>query len=463
MTMKKIYMLLFFACLTGLSSCKKFIDVNEDPNRPTDVTESLILAPVEMAIASRLHAGYGSNLVLQYTQVMALNQPSPNLGTYLLYPVNMDEDWYVLYVQCLNNLVVLTKKAEANGNLHYAGIAKILTAYSLGTGTDLWGDIPFSEAFKGSENFRPVYDTQEQIYVQIQQLLDGGLADIASNVGKTPAGDDLFYGGDMQKWAKLAYTLKARYYMHLTKAPGHTATAQAQLALTALQQGMSSDADDFKMSYAGAAGTENPWQQNFLSASTIILSSTFVDGFKQRNDPRLPKMVAPGTATGLYTGRLIGEDGIGPLESYSRPAAFYGSAAADNFLVPYTEALFLKAEATYLVSGVSAAAPVYTDAVTTHMNKLGLSSSVSSAYLATRPLIAGTALKTIIEEKAVSNYLSMETFVDFRRTGYPALTKVRNALSEIPRRVLYPQSERISNPQAVQSAKLTDRVWWDAP
>jgi hypothetical protein len=460
--MKKIYILLLCACLTGLSSCKKFIDVNEDPNRPTDVSEPLMLAPVEMAVASRLHAGYVSNVVLQYTQVMALNQTAPNLGTYLMFNVNMDEDWYVLYVQCLNNLVALNKKAETNGNFNYAGIAKILTAFSLGTGTDLWGDLPYSEAFKGSENFRPAYDSQEQIYVQIQQLLDGGLADIAKNAGSTPAGDDLFFAGNMEKWAKLAYTLKARYYMHLTKAPGYTAATQAQLALTALGKGMQSNADDFKMSYAGAAGTENPWQQNFLSATTNILSSTFVDGFKLRNDPRLPKMVAPATATGLYTGRVIGEDGIGPLESYSRPSAFYAGAAADNFLVTYSEALFLKAEATYLSSGVTAATPVYTEAVTSHMTKLGVSPVAYASYLASRPLTTANALKTIIEEKAVANYLSMETFVDYRRTGYPILNKVKNALSDIPRRVLYPQSERISNPQTVQNVKLTDRVWWDA-
>jgi len=460
--MKKLYIILLAFGLISFSGCKKFIDVNDDPNRPIDVKEALILAPVETVIASRVYSGNVSNIVLQYMQVMALNQPPPNAGTYLMYNTDVSDDWYVLYVQGLNNLVTLTAKAETNGNRNYSGISKILTAYTLGTGTDIWGDMPFSEAFQGSTNFKPKYDSQESIYEQIQGLLDGGIADIAQNTGLTPGGDDFFYAGDMAKWTKLAYTLKARYYMHLTKAPGHTAAAQAQLALTALQNAMATNDDDFKMGYSGAAGAENPWQQNFLSASTIILSSTVVDAFKTRNDPRLTKMIAPATATGLYTGRKIGEEGIGPLESYSRPAAFYGGAGADNFLVTYSEALFLKAEATYLVSGVAAAAPVYTEAVTSHMTKLGVNSADYTAYLATRTLTSSNALQLIIEEKGVADFLSMESFVDFRRTGYPALTKVQNALSEIPRRVLYPQTEIISNPQAVHSAKLTDRVWWDA-
>lgn len=249
--------------------------------------------------------------------------------------------------------------------------------------------------------------------------------------------------------------------MHLTKAPGFTATAQAQLALTALEKGMTGQDDNFRLQYNGGAGLENPWQQNFLSASTIILSSTVVNGFKTRNDPRLTKMIAPAAETGLYTGRLIGEEGIGSLESYSRPAAFYSGAAANNYLLTYPEALFIKAEATLIVSGVAAATPIYRDAVVSHMTQLGVTSAAYDTYLASRTLTSTNALQLIIEEKGIANFLSMESFVDYRRTGYPALTKVMNGLSAIPRRVLYPLNELNGNVQPQQSAKLTDRVWWD--
>jgi hypothetical protein len=460
--MKKIYILIACLSLLGFSRCKKFVDVNDDPNRPTDVSEALILAPVELAISSSLHAGNVSNIVLQYMQVMALNQPAPNAGTYLMYNTDINGDWTNLYVKCLNNLVNLTTKAETNGNYNYSGISKILTAYSLGTGTDLWGDMPFSQAFGGLATPKPVYDSQEAIYTTIQSLLDAGIADIAKNSGTVPSADDLYYGGNMEKWTRFAYTLKARYYMHLTKAPGYTAATQSQLALTALEKGMSSSDDDFKMDYTGSPGTENPWQQNFISASTIILASTFVDGFTTRNDPRLTKMVAPATETGLYNGRIIGSAGIGSLEGYSRPSAYYAGIGASNYLLTYNEALFIKAEATFRISGVATATPVYVDAVTSHMTILGITGAAASAYLSSRTLSGSNALQLIIEEKGVANFLSMETWVDWRRTGYPPLTRVMSGLSEIPRRILYPQIEMIANPQALQSAKLTDRLWWDA-
>ena len=98
------------------------------------------------------------------------------------------------------------------------------------------------------------------------------------------------------------------------------------------------------------------------------------------------------------------------------------------------------------------------------MAKLGLdpAGAAVSDYLAARgTLTTENALQLIMEEKSTANFLNMENWVDWRRTGFPVLTKVPNAMSDIPRRFLYPQSEKISNPQSQQTAKLTDRLWWD--
>ncbi|MCX2429281.1 SusD/RagB family nutrient-binding outer membrane lipoprotein [Pedobacter sp. GR22-10] len=463
--MKKIYYILSFTLITAFAGCKKYIDVNNDPNRPIDVKESLMLPPIQMLISQNINASGDGNLSVilqQYLQVMALNQVAPNFGTYQMYHIDMDGDWNSIYVRTLNNLNLLSIKATTNGNLNYAAISKILSAYTLGYATDAFGDIPYSQAFKGKEMLTPVYDSQQQIYIQLQRLLDESIADIDKKTGLTPGADDLIYLGNMAKWKMLAYTLKARFYMHLTKAPGTSAAAQAQLALTALSNGMQNNDDDFKISFSGSAGAENPWQQNFLPGSTFVLANTFVDQLKLRNDPRLSKMVKPATETGLYTGRQIGLEEIGSLESYSIPADFYAGASANNYLVNYTEAAFLKAEATFIISGADAAQPFYAEGVQRHMEKLGVSTTDINNYLAARgPLRATNAIQLIMEEKSVSNFLNPENYTDWRRTGFPVLNKVKNALSEIPRRVLYPNSEMISNPQPQQKAKITDRLWWD--
>ncbi|MGH2624710.1 MAG: SusD/RagB family nutrient-binding outer membrane lipoprotein, partial [Sphingobacterium sp.] len=264
---------------------------------------------------------------------------------------------------------------------------------------------------------------------------------------------------------KAAYTLKARYYMHLTKAPNHTEAAQAQLVLNALENGMQSNSDDLRLVYDGTAARENRWFRNFLPVETIILSSKTVDSLVNRNDPRIVQLITRSKQNNAYLGRVIGSPGIGSLESYSLGGSFYASANSPLYLINYREALLLKAEATLILSGVEAAAPFYRQAIEADMAHIGVSSSTAiAAYLAGRGNInADNALSYIMEEKAVVNFLSPEIFNDWRRTGYPAINKVRNAVSDIPRKMLYPLNELTNNPQPQQSADaLTKRVWWDA-
>lgn len=460
----KRYMFTFLAAALLCGGCKKFLDVNKDPNNPIDVNESLILAPVEQAISDNLYGGMGGNgawAIQEYVQTIAPNQLNPGVWNYQLYNVDLDGDFYYTYVVCLNNLKQLTDKATSDGNTNYSSIAKILTAYTLGLATDQWGDIPYSKGLAGISNLTPAYDAQEDIYKTMQSLLDDGIADIGKGYAQKPAGDDYFYGGDMDKWTRLAYTLKARYYLHLVKAPGYNAATQADAALAALDKGMNSDEDDMKFPYAGAAGSENCWYLNFGAVSTFVLNSTLVDSLKARNDPRLPFMAKKAVSTGLYTGRKIGTP-LGDLNGYSYPSDFYAGIDANNYIVPYIESLFLKAEATFRKRGAAAAQPVYQQAITQHMQKLGVSQANINAYLATRgTLTAANGLQRIMEEKGVGNFLSPETWTDWRRTGFPVLTRVDGALSEIPRRLLYPESEIINNKQPQQTAKLTDRLWWD--
>lgn len=400
------YTVLIAFCITFLTGCKKFIDVNTNPNDPISVQESLILAPLELNLSSILTGGAGTGgqaamLVNHYMQNVALNQPVPNEGTYLLFNVNLDDTWKNIYVTSLNNLKVMSDKATANGNYNYSGIGKILSAFCLGIATDYWGDIPYTEALNGSNTLQPAYDSQENIYKSIQQLLDDGIADINKNATITPGGDDFFYGGDMDQWKRFAYTLKARYYMHLIKAPGYTALAQANLALTALQNGMQGNSDDVKISYPGSAGKQNPWFIDFLPVSTLVLSSACVDTLVSRNDPRLSKMVAKAKQTGLYTGRPIGSVNIsGSLDIYSLPGSAYGAANSPVYVFNYSEALFLKAEATLIKSGFAAAEPIYQDAIESHMAKLDVATADMNTYLTSRgTLTAANALQRIMEER----------------------------------------------------------------
>ncbi|MCK8494926.1 SusD/RagB family nutrient-binding outer membrane lipoprotein [Spirosoma sp. RP8] len=460
--MKKYSVIALGSLLLSLTGCQTYIDVNKNPNQPLTVQPALLLAPLELAVANELMAGDAARFTNHWTQMIASNQPVPNEGTYRQLNEEVNNQWWINYTTCLQNMKVLRERAEADNSYNYSAIADILTALTLGMTTDLWGDVPYSQAFQGSANFRPAYDKQEDIYKSIDSLLDRAIASIDKKSLLKPGGDDYYYGGDMSKWRRAAYTLKARFAMHLIKAPGRTATAQADLALGALQNGMAANSDDMKMFYLGGAGQQNKQNQNFLPVSTQIMSKQAVDTLVLRNDPRLSKIIAPATETGKYTGRAIGLQDIGSLASYSILGDFYGAASANLYILTYAEALFLKAEATLYKSGATAAEPIYQSAVKANMSALGVSDTDASTYLNRRgKLTSSNALRLIIEEKVIANYLSPENYTDWRRTGYPLLAKVPNALSDIPRRFLYPRSELTTNPQTGQDAKLTDRVWWD--
>ena len=464
--MKYIKLFFFTSILVLAAGCKKFIDVNNDPNRPIDVQERLMLPPLLLHISYNLTGGTSAIYINHFMQNIALNQPVPNIGTFLMVPQDADVIWNNGYATILNNLKIMIGKAETSGLSRYAGIGKVSLAFTLGNLTDMFGDLPYSEAFKGSANFTPGMDSQQAIYNEIERLLNDGITDLNKNSPISPGAADIIYQGDVSKWKKLASTLKARYAMHLTNAPGQTAAAQADKTLAALNDGFSSNADDFQYKYPGGANTENPWALHFRPISTIVLSSAAVDTLVVRNDPRLPFIVRRATATNLYNGRPIGTTTIGALADYSIPAAAYAGEGAVHAMVTYAEALFLKAEATLLKSGAAAAEPIYQDAIRAHMTKLGVGAAEQNDYLSRRGSLTAagvTPLERIMQEKKVANFLNIENWVDWRRTGFPRLTPPPNALSAIPRRLLYPQSERNSNPQTVHSAGLTDRVWWDKP
>jgi hypothetical protein len=157
-----------------------------------------------------------------------------------------NNSWNAIY----DNLMVLDdmiKKTDPStgdeDNLYARGIAQILTAYNLAVLTDMWGEVPWSEAIKGAEILQPRYDKQSTIYPKIMQYLDDGIASINAATNISVVGDYI-YGGSAatakSKWIKAANSLKARYSLRLSKVDPASATK----ALAAIPNGFTSNADN---------------------------------------------------------------------------------------------------------------------------------------------------------------------------------------------------------------------------
>lgn len=470
--MKKFirYSLLLAIGSLVFSGCKKFLNINKDPNNPLVVPEEVIVSPVEINIGTNVTGGFPGTTVNYWMQQLSINQALPTVEIYFIQPADVNNTWtFTVYPNILENLKVMIQDAEPAGHTQYAAIGFALSAYTLAITTDLWGDVPWSQALQMPAITQPKYDAQQTIYGDIQTLLDSALY-YAAKPGSliAPSGDDYIYGGDMTAWTKWIHMMKARYYLRLSNAPGRTAATQADSALTELALGFGSNSDNAMVPYPGSNGS--PWYENTDDAAGgVVLAKYFIDLIKGNNDPRLPILAAPASATvdsGVYVGRPSGTDTV-----YNNPYQFstvntaYAGLNAPLYLATYSEQLFIQAEATFITQGAAAADPIYRAAIKADMDMLGVKDSLETVYLATssRPtLTAGTALQSIITEKYVADFLGLEPYNDWRRTGYPVLSVVPSAyVPYIPRRWPYPTNELLANPQPQDSTKLSSPVWWD--
>ncbi len=213
--------LVMVAAVFLVASCKKTLDINQDPNRPTTVAPNRLLPSAINGVGYGLAMGYGLSQVLSvYTHQQSTREEPDQYGA-TGSEFYLQQGWTALYQSGLANLEQIIKDGEASGNLRYAGIAKVLKAYTFSQLVDVFGDVPFSEALKLQEGIRsPKFDDDAAIYPQLIAMLDDGIADLkdadAPNV-LVPGTDDLIYNGSAAKWIKAANTIKLKLYTQLRK------------------------------------------------------------------------------------------------------------------------------------------------------------------------------------------------------------------------------------------------------
>ena len=125
-------------------------------------------------------------------------------------PQSFDGAWSRAYAGIMKDLQVMEKIAEEKNLKHHMGIGKVLKAYTLMTLVDFFGDVPYSEALKDDILF-PHPDSGADVYAAALDLLDSAIDDFNASAGAEPT--DLYYGGDWDKWIKLANTLKMKAYL----------------------------------------------------------------------------------------------------------------------------------------------------------------------------------------------------------------------------------------------------------
>jgi len=489
--MKAIYKIFGILILLGyLTSCSNWLDVNVNPDSPSEgvITESVLLPGIISTVSYEISGGFPARYTNAWVGQFAINALGPDRQTFKILDSDTDNPWvFTLYTNVLKNCNILMKEAEANGNTHYLGIGQTLMAYSLAVTTDLWGNVPLTEAFQPLEFPTPKYDDQESVYAAIFKLLDDAMVNLNSTASQmvAPGDDDLLFQGDLSRWKKLASSLKARYAIRLTYANG--GAAQADIALAALANGIESNEEDADFTYFNTTGAENPWYQWYSKFNLLYLDTNMYNVLIKYNDPRINVYAEPayggdkiGQIVPHRNGMLTTIPGVTSKLSIERTEYDEGEPVSPCFitkstpwpLITFSEVCFLKSEA-YLWKGDYVNAYKYlkegTKANLMKLQKGNVNvftqaqAETFANLLPALPTTFEAAQQMIIELKYVANFLSVENYNDYRRTHYPVLVMpIAAQYDNVPYRLPYATSAKLYNKDNVPTVSInTDKVWWD--
>lgn len=473
----------------------KLTDANKNPNSPESVSADLLFptAAVSTVRMVRLNIEITPSTFVHWPQYLAEYQ-YPEISYYQFRPTTADAWWNGWYSGPLEDLAQALKQATAANRPNQIGPILVMRAFNYSTMTGIWGDIPFSQANKGDAGMiTPVYDTQKSIY---DSLLTN-LTDANAKMGGATQGfgsQDPVYAGDAAKWKKLANSLHARLGLNLSKVDAARAKTEVTAAIAA--GGFASNGDNAQISWPGDNINDNPWYENqkdgIGTRDDARFSITFIDTLKHLADPRLavwarpvqdptcgtvPQCtdVAAGAYRGMPNGLLAGLAGAWGTKS-SRLGAQVFAATQPSYIMTFAEFSFIKAEAAERGWISGSAAQFYQDGITASMKQWGVADADVATYLAqARVKYAGgsAGLAQIGLQKWISLFTQgYEAWSEWRRTGFPNLTPAQNAKTadgQLPRRVIYPQTEQSFNNANLQKAigsqggsdALNKKLWID--
>jgi len=494
----------------GMSSCKKYLDVNTNPNISQIATVQTLLPAAQLYVGSAVGVDLqvnGSIWAQFWTQTPIASQYI-SLEQYSAGQDAFQYPWSNLYSGA-SNFYQLGKLADSLKKRPYAAISLLMQAYTFQLLTDGWGDVPFTDALKGQYSdghfINPKYDSQRVVYNGILKYIDSANK-LLTMGGTAPGSDDLIYSGNMSKWQKFSNTLKLKALVRLAKIDPAGTQARINLFYSTSPVFIGAG-DDAAIKYGFSSANKNPLYAEASSATLANIqnlggSKTCIDSMNNNDDYRAFAFYEYVAAAGQPVGITQGTFNIAlPGGSYSIPNVYVAgdagsseSAKAPVNLLTSWESMFLQAEVvargwqasssgmtddTLFYHGIKASFTYYSDAINTELGVTGVDAydiyingdvpnAIDPGYWTVYPA-SGSAedkIRFIITQKwfAMCGNQGFEAWTEWRRTGYPDfLVHPASSLigNQMPRRFIYPTSESTTNSTFPGVQPLTAKVWWD--
>jgi hypothetical protein len=442
----------------GAAGCGDFLKgpgITENPNSPTAATLAQLFIAMQANQEMLMESQLARNTSIYTQQLIGSNNQQLAYATqYLMTEQDINNQWNGFFVGGgLIDLHKIEAQAHAAGDAQWEGITKVWEAFSIGTAASIWGDVPFREA--AADNATPHLDPQQQVYGDVQKLLDDAIT-LLKGTGPGPGSYDLIYSGNTARWTAAAYTLKARFYLHLVERQGATAY---QSALTAAQNGIgeapTSAANamdgqgpgDFKAFHGSTINDGNLWGQFLTARPDIVAGQTLVALLVSRNDPRLARYFDPAVAgpPAVYRGADRNNVPVGGSPSSTVNKNIHMAYTYRQPYVTWAENQLILAEAKFMTGDAAGAL-------------VNLNNERTSVGLAALP--GPITLQDVMLEKYIAQYQNIDVWADYKRTCFPAVTPGGTA-AEVPGRMPYGANERVSNPNIPLPSAAPTRNWDD--
>ncbi|WEK19397.1 MAG: SusD/RagB family nutrient-binding outer membrane lipoprotein [Candidatus Pedobacter colombiensis] len=482
---RKLLLLVLIGAV-GFTGCKKFLDINQNPNNPDTADPTLLLPTVEAAVSQIVGNGYqvfGGIWSQYWTQSPTASQYR-TIDQYNLANTAFDRNWLTLYRSALINAQIIINNNTVAGVEYTKGIAYILKAYATQLTTDGFGDIPLGQALQGATFISPQYQSQQSVYDSIFVFIDKGVGLLKTPTATNPGAQDMIFQGGLAQWIAFANTLKLRAYLRIAYIDPAKAQAGIQALYATNPTFVTADAT---IKYTTIGGNENPLYNEMVALNRVqnlVASKTVVSAFIRNADVRRFKfydLLKDSTEiTSIPQGNYLNS----PIKLVSPPSALVGgnstntsSATAPVKLISATESLFLQAEAvargwapnggdleTLIKNGVNASFVATGLAIADGTNYYAAAPDGHTAFVAATTVEA--KVQVIITQKyyAMCGFQGFEAWSEWRRTGYPTffVKSIASLLGGLkaPLRFLYPNTELTTNANYPGTQPLSVNVWW---
>ena len=459
----------FFSLLVICFSCEDFLSgplLDQNPNEVDDVS---IVSPEALLVGSQvtiygIMEGYLNRAVSMVMQQMSGLQ-TDYYRDYNCDPIDINTNgrWTAMYgTGGLIDLTTTQEVADEQEKYVLLAISQMWEALLFSTAADLWGDIPYSQA-ANPEFAEPKFDSQQEVHMAVLDLIDDAIANFGKGqVFSLPTEYDFTFDADPDKWIAAAHTLKSRIYLNWAEVNNDF----YQMALDEAEMGIldPSGASDWTALHGAAIAERSVWFQFTLSNTDYMgAGKLLVDMLERDNDSRLNIYFL-----GSGTQDIIGVSPGDSLQNASmlNITGHYGMQWEPEF-VSWYENSFIQAECHYKLGneGLALAKLNETlDGIEQRWQSLGFSSASIPRYI---DLSGEELFAAIMNEKYKALFLNMQSWSDWRRTGYPNFIDSENNSTEcggasegngVPRRLLYPEKEKASNPNCPQNDDIYDRL-----